>query len=99
MSNMSSPWYVEGNSLTGLAELTNKASNSPRFDQERLEHPTYLATTPLSFLFRPGTSILIPIGHFEGSVTKKQAYRWNGRQYTRGGLCTYIFCTIACTDN
>jgi hypothetical protein len=39
-------------------------------------------------------------GHFEASLTKKQAYRRNEKEYTTKRIqCTSIFCTIGCTVN
>ena len=34
-------------------------------------------------------------GHFEGPLIRKDAYRWNGKEYTRGGLRVYMLCTLA----
>ena len=34
-------------------------------------------------------------GYFEGSLTEKQVYRWNGKEYTEEARCTYDFFIIA----
>ena len=94
---MSSLQYVKGNPLTGF-----KATNSNRFDQERLEYPVSPACPAIAppSPCRPGSSILID-GHSEGLLTEKQAH--HGKEFTKGGRCTYIFAqqpapTVDCCD-
>jgi mitotic spindle assembly checkpoint protein MAD2 len=87
-------WYVKGNPLS--EQLIN-ASN--RIDQERRGHPVSPecpAITQPSSPYHPGSSIKID-GLFEGSFNKNQVYRWNGKEYTKGGRCTCIFYTITWT--
>ena len=98
---MNSQWYVKERTHR-KTEGTKKASN--RFDQERLERPVYLPcpaiarfATPSSH-FHPEPSIAIGC-HFEGLFTEKQAYSWNGKEYTKGGRGTHIFYyKSACVD-
>jgi hypothetical protein len=37
-------------------------------------------------------------GHFEGSLTEKEAHHGTENEFTKGGRCTYTFCTIARTE-
>jgi hypothetical protein len=95
---MTSQWYVK-ELIHRDTEGTKKASNS--FDQEPLERPVYLpcpAIAPPSSHYLPGSSVTVDC-HFEGSLAEKQAYSWNGEEYTKGGRCTHIFYyRIACVD-
>ena len=91
-------WYEE-NSFIGN-EASKKASN--RLDENRFGHPVSpLAAcpgiAPVSSHSHTGSSIMVG-GLFEDSLTNKQAYRWNGKEYTKGGRCTCILGTIACAD-
>jgi hypothetical protein len=86
-----------------IAEVAKKAPNS--FNQERLEHSEhpvspeleYPAIATPSFSCRPGSSILID-SRFEGPLMENQAHHGTEKEYTKRGQCTYIFCTIACTN-
>jgi hypothetical protein len=37
-------------------------------------------------------------GHFEGSLTENQVYRWDEKEYTKEGRCTCVFFIMALTD-
>ena len=85
----SSQWYVKVNSVTRSTEATKNVSN--RLYQEHLEHPVSPACpaiAPPPFPCCSGSSILID-GHFERSLTERQAYRWKGKESTKGDRCTY----------
>jgi hypothetical protein len=83
--------------------VTYKAFNS--FDKERVEHPVlhsvspaYPAIAPPSSSFcHPESSIMID-GHFEGSLTKKQAHHSDEEGHTKGGQSSYISYTMACDE-
>ena len=79
----------QGEFTSWITEAANNVSNS--FDQDGLEHPlslAYPAIAPTSFPCHPGPSTLIDY-HFESSLTEKQAYRWKGKESTKGGRRTY----------
>jgi hypothetical protein len=75
-----------------ITGLTKNASNS--FDQERLDRTvssSYPAIVPPLSPCHPGPSVPKD-GHFEDSLAVTQA----GKESTKWGQCTYIFCTIVC---
>ena len=102
--------YTESSSMTLLwyVKLRNKIRQISRKkalngfdrgqDRGRLEHPASPAspaTTRSSSPCDPGSSIIID-DHLKGLSTENQA--GTGKESTEGGRCTYIFCTIACSD-
>ena len=78
-----------------ITEVNKDAPNS--LDQERLKHPASQscpAISPPTSPCHPEPSFTID-GHFEGLLTGKQAHHGTGKEFTKGGRCTYIFCVAS----
>jgi hypothetical protein len=83
----------QGQFTPQITKVTKKLLNS--FDQDPLKRPfssSYPAIAPPSFPGRPGTSILLD-GDSERSFNGTQTHYGTGKKSTKGGRCTYIFCT------